>query len=218
MRTFGGRLLMEYKNTLDESGKKMLTRIDFAARRMQGLIEDLVDYTHLINSNEEKQEVDLNNCIKDVQENLSNLIQNRNVQFSISYLPPIMGYPYQLQLLFTNLIHNSVKFAKPGEDPFIEISSVQIEGDKIQDITERSKTDTYLKVSLKDNGIGFENEFAKKIFVMFQRLHNQNSTYGGKGIGLSICKRVMTNHNGLIAAEGEPDAGAVFNLYFPIKS
>ncbi|HEX8331433.1 MAG TPA: ATP-binding protein [Segetibacter sp.] len=216
MRTFGGRLLMQYKDSFDEDGRMMLSRIDFAARRMQGLIEDLVDYTHLINSNEEKQKVDLNTCIEEVRNSLENLIQNRKVEFSISELPVIDGYPFQLRLLFTNLIHNSIKFSKPDQNPVIEILSIQIEGDKVDDILERSITETYIKISIKDNGIGFENEFAKKIFVLFQRLHNQNSSYGGKGIGLSICKRVMTNHNGFIAAEGEPGEGATFNVYFPL--
>jgi signal transduction histidine kinase len=217
MRTFGGRLLLQYKDSLDESGRMMLSRIDFAARRMQGLIEDLVDYTHLINSNEEKQKVDLQTCIEEVQNSLANIIENRSVQFSISELPVIDGYPFQLRLLFTNLIHNSIKFSKDDTPPFIEISSTQIEGDKVDEVSERSGSETYIKVSLKDNGIGFENEFANRIFVMFQRLHNQNSSYGGKGIGLSICKRVMTNHNGFIAAEGEPNEGATFNVYFPIN-
>ena len=207
---------MQYKDSFDEDGRMMLSRIDFAARRMQGLIEDLVDYTHLINSNEEKQKVDLNTCIEEVQNSLANIIQNRKVEFSISELPVIDGYPFQLRLLFTNLIHNSIKFSKPEQNPVIEITSIQIEGDEVDDVLERSKTETYIKVSIKDNGIGFENEFAKKIFVLFQRLHNQNSSYGGKGIGLSICKRVMTNHNGFIAAEGEPGEGATFNVYFPV--
>jgi signal transduction histidine kinase/type II secretory pathway pseudopilin PulG len=216
MRTFGGRLLMQYKDSFDEDGRMMLSRIDFAARRMQGLIEDLVDYTHLINSNEEKQKVDLNSCIEEVQNSLANVIQNKSVEFSISELPVIEGYPFQLRLLFTNLFHNSIKFSKQDQKPFIEISSEQVEGDKVEDVAERSKTETYMKVSIKDNGIGFDNEFGKKIFVLFQRLHNQNSSYGGKGIGLSICKRVMTNHNGFIAAEGEPAEGATFNVYFPL--
>lgn len=214
MRTFGGRLLMQYKETLNESGQMMLSRIDFAARRMQGLIEDLVDYTHLINSTEERKLVSLNECVEEVKNSLANLFQNRKVSLEVAELPSIEGYPFQLHLLFTNLIHNSIKFSKTDEAPVINITYDLVHGEALH-LPHGPIAETFIKISVTDNGIGFENEFAKKIFVMFQRLHNQHSSYGGKGIGLSICKRVMTNHNGHIDAEGQPGQGATFNLYFP---
>ena len=215
IRTFGGRLLMQNKATISQSGRTMLERMDHSARRMQGMIEDIVDYTNLINSNEEKQEVNLNECIKDVKESLENLITNKRVEMEVSDLPVIKGYPYQLHLLFTNLIHNSIKFSKGGLKPLIQINYFKVEDDSTE-FPEKSKSENYIRISMSDNGIGFENEFAKKIFVIFQRLHNQNSKYEGKGIGLSICKRVMANHNGFIKAEGELGQGATFHLYFPL--
>jgi signal transduction histidine kinase len=215
IRTFGGKLLMQNKETISQSGRTMLERMDYAARRMQGLIEDVVDYTNLINSTEEKQEVNLNDCLRDVQESLENLIENRRVEIKINDLPAVKGYPYQLHLLFTNLIHNSIKFSKQGVKPVIQIEYAKIDNDS-KELPEKSSSETYGRISISDNGIGFENEFAKKIFVIFQRLHNQKSKYEGKGIGLSICKRVMTNHNGFIKAEGEVGHSATFHLYFPI--
>jgi light-regulated signal transduction histidine kinase (bacteriophytochrome) len=216
MRTFGGRLLLHYKDKLNEEGEMMLNRLDFAARRMQGLIEDLVDYTNLINSEEPIQKVNLNDCLEDVIISLSNLVTNTQASFNIEKLPEIKGYPFQLKLLFTNLVHNAIKFSKENGIPKINISSYKVEANDVPKGKGSLNNDPYLLIKVEDNGIGFANEFAKKIFVMFQRLHTQNSSYEGKGIGLSICKRVMTNHNGFITAEGELGKGATFNLYFPL--
>jgi light-regulated signal transduction histidine kinase (bacteriophytochrome) len=74
----------------------------------------------------------------------------------------------------------------------------------------------FVVINIYDNGIGFENEYAKKIFILFQRLHSQDSSYEGKGIGLAVCQRIMSNHNGFITAYGEVDNGATFHLYFPL--
>jgi light-regulated signal transduction histidine kinase (bacteriophytochrome) len=216
MRTFSGRLLSLFKDQLNDEGKSILNKIDFAATRMQGLILDVVDYTNLINSNEPLETVDLEVCIRDVRENLSNLLAQQKVLIVANNLPQIKGYLYQLQLLFTNLVHNSIKFSKEGIDPVITITAEQIKATHPYRTEDNITEETFLLIRVVDNGIGFENEFAEKIFVMFQRLHGTNTAYEGKGIGLSICKRVMSNHNGFISAEGELGKGATFNLFFPI--
>lgn len=216
IRTFGG-MLTQYKNKVDKEGRLMLERIDASATRMQGLIQDIVDYTNLINSQEQLQEVDLNVCISDAQEKLSNLITNHNATITTHSLRKIKGYSFQLQLLFTNLIHNSIKFQREGIAPLVSITAEEILATtRLNPFNHPLENEPYLLIKVRDNGIGFENEFARKIFVIFQRLHHQRSAYEGKGIGLSICKRVMTNHNGFISAEGEPGKGATFLLYFPL--
>ena len=216
MRTFSGRLLLLFKDKLDQEGTSILNKLDSAARRMQGLIQDVVDYISLINSEEPQQSIDLNALLFDVQNNLQKTITSKNVVITVAELPEITGYPFQVQLLFTNLIHNSIKFSREGIPPEVNITGEKIRATNPFVVGKQPTEEQYLKIKVTDNGIGFENEFAKKIFVMFQRLHNQQSNYEGKGIGLAISKRVMSNHNGFISADGELGKGATFNLYFPI--
>ncbi len=125
------------------------------------------------------------------------------------------GSDGQLTLLFKSLFDNSFKFAKPGESPVIKISYQHVDGQNEPDthLTGRH----YHKIIMKDEGIGFNNEFAEKIFMIFQRLHTQQSGYRGKGIGLAIAQRIMTNHNGLIMARGMINDGATFIMYFPVE-
>lgn len=216
IRTFTGRLLVQHQSELNDEGKLMMSRLEFAAQRMQGLIEDVVAYTNLINSAEQKKKVELETCISEVKSGIANLIQTTNAIIDARGLPEIEAYPLQLKLLFSNLIHNAIKFSKQGEQPVITITASRTVAADIEAAGISLKNEPYLIIKVRDNGIGFENEFARKIFKIFQRLHTQHSAYEGKGIGLAICKRVMTNHNGFIDAEGEPGKGATFNLYFPL--
>ncbi|MGZ5248232.1 MAG: sensor histidine kinase, partial [Flavitalea sp.] len=131
-------------------------------------------------------------------------------------LPVIDGYKDQLFLMFRCLMENSLKFSDPGKQLVIQMNWTKVDGKSINDL-ELAPGRNYFLVTFRDNGIGFDNEFASKIFLIFQRLHNQESHYHGKGIGLAITQRVMTNHNGVITAKGTPGEGAVFSLYFPVE-
>jgi signal transduction histidine kinase len=217
IRTFSGQLQLQWGDKLDDKGRSLISKIEAAAKRMHGLIQDIVEYTNLVNSEEKLQKVDLKECIEEAQLKLANSIAKHNVTINTKNLKTIDGYRFQLQLLFTNLIHNSIKFSREGEAPVINIT-----GEKILATTHLNpfnhplENEPYLVVKVEDSGIGFNNESAAKIFVIFQRLHHESSKYTGKGIGLSICKRVMTNHKGFISAKGEPGVGATFYLYFPL--
>ena len=115
------------------------------------------------------------------------------------------------------MIDNALKFSKSEERPLIHIRYRKVEGTDLVPGTRKGKL-FYHQVMVEDNGIGFDNEFATKIFMIFQRLHNQGSPYRGKGIGLAVAQRVMTNHNGIITARGVPGVGATIYMYFPIES
>ena len=119
--------------------------------------------------------------------------------------------------MFKALIDNAIKFSKPGIPPVVTIQCVQTTGEDLVsvDIDKKLLKKEFMRISVQDNGIGFSNEFNQKIFLIFQRLH-AGTEYEGKGIGLAMVERVMTNHNGYVLATAQEDKGAVFNLYFPV--
>jgi len=217
IRTFSDRLINKHKENLNDQGKLILGRIAYAASRMQGLIEDLVNYTKLSKKEEELQSVDLNNCVEAAVEQLYELKEAKKAVINIDPLPTIEGYSKQLQLLFVNLLDNALKFTKTNVTPIINISVSLENGGAIDPNNKKIEAKTFYKISISDNGIGFNKDFTHKIFIIFQRLHTQNSSFLGKGVGLAICKRVMTNHDGYISATAEQGVGATFNVYFPEK-
>ncbi|MDB5193526.1 MAG: hypothetical protein JWQ96_3089 [Segetibacter sp.] len=215
IRTFTSRLIKEYAPALNEEGQLTVSRINSAAERMQGLIEDLVNYTNLTKTVEEIQLVDLAECVNDVLKSLTESIEDKQAQVKLEDLPTLHGYYKQLHLLLSSIIENALKFSKPNIVPIIKISAEDVRGDTIDKNDVSLKDKAFHRISISDNGIGFDNEFTDKVFIIFQRLHTQNSSYAGKGIGLAISKRVMLNHNGYISAEAQPGVGATFKLYFP---
>lgn len=217
IRTFSDRLLGKYSPSLAEEAVHMLTRIDVSARRTQELITDMVNFTNLVNRNDKLVDVDLNAVVEQCFRTLSKQIRERKPILKYDRLPVIKGYADQLALLFRALVENSIKFGKQEERPFVYIRYQKVEGTELARPLLKD-TIYYHQVIVEDNGIGFDNEFAAKIFVIFQRLHNQGSPYRGKGIGLAVAQRVITNHNAIITAKGRPGEGASIYMYFPVES
>lgn len=216
IRTFSDRLVIKHKTSLNEEGGKIIDRIDISAHRLQDMIQDMVSFTTLIKRNDNVAKVDLNLVVNAVHESLNSIIEEKQATIEFDSLPVINGYKDQLYLLFRSLMENSLKFNDPDKSLIIQMNWIKVEGKSMHEL-EVPANRNYIRVSVRDNGIGFDNEFASKIFLIFQRLHNQESHYHGKGIGLAIAQRVMTNHNGVITAKGTPGEGAVFSLYFPIE-
>jgi len=119
----------------------------------------------------------------------------------------------QFQQLITNIISNAIKYRKEDVNPVIKINAVKVSALQLKEVVDL-KADTFWRISIVDNGIGFEPQYATKIFELFQRLHGKNE-YSGTGVGLAICKKIMQNHKGIIIAESEPDKGATFHIYLP---
>jgi len=208
IRTFGDKLIKHNSPGLNKDGQKLLEKIAAAASRMQELLNDFINYTRIVQSTEPANLVSLEKVIEEVVIEFKESIDNKKAILKVDKLPEIVGYNYQLHLLFSNLLDNALKFSKAPIPPVIKITMADA------DHTETGDERKFIRVTFSDNGIGFEKEFAEKIFIIFQRLHSQNSSYLGKGIGLAICKRVMVNHDGYITASGEVGVGARFNLYF----
>lgn len=214
---FADRLKEHLADKMDENDKRLFERMEYASRRMGALIDDLLLYSHITKSSSTRETVDLNQKVERVLEDLELQIDEKNAIIEVGKLPVITGYRRQLQQLFQNLIGNALKYGKPGVPPEITITSRQVHGkDTGEDITGEAADKDYHLIEVRDKGIGFEQKYAEKIFNVFTRLHG-NAEYRGTGVGLSIVRKVMENHNGFVRAESIPDEGAVFKVYFPIE-
>jgi len=201
------------KNPAIDLDKKLiyLARSEEAARRMQKLIDDLLAFTKVSEPIEQFEDVDLNIALNDAAVFYQDNLESIHGELVISNLPIVRGIPFQLQQLFLNLISNSIKYCSPDRPLRINIASENVDDPNLRNRSYRPKQ--LKKITIKDNGLGFEPEYNEKIFEMFQRLHGRE--FSGTGIGLSICKKIMDNHQGLIRAYGVQNEGALFELYFP---
>ncbi len=190
----------EFGDTQSDEAIEYLQFIQGAGERAQQLIVDLLDYSKL-ERNRKLAKVNLNKIIDNVKSDLAVKIADKKAEIRVGNLPTLQGYETGLRLLFQNLISNAIKFARDGFGPLVEISS--------------KEGDNEWEFSVKDNGIGFSEEFKEKVFVIFKRLHPK-SKYEGTGIGLAHCRKIVELHNGRIWADSVPGEGSTF--YFTIST
>jgi signal transduction histidine kinase len=141
-------------------------------------------------------------------------IQEKNGVVENKGLPTLKVIPFQIQQLFNNLLNNALKFSKPEIPPRIVVYSDIVDVASLN-LGFTTRVEKFCHISFGDNGIGFDPIYEKKIFEVFQRLHGR-SEYGGTGIGLAICKKIVDNHHGMITAESRPDEGTTFHIYLPV--
>lgn len=194
------------------AARRYLEKISKAAEKMSHLIRDVLAYSRLTMSNEGLVEVDLNEIVKSVIEDFELLIEQKNATIQTSHLPRVKGAPLQLQQLFSNLLSNALKFCE--REPLIIIKAEMATQQAVARIADLSDHQEYVKIEFADNGIGFDQQYADRIFTIFQRL-NHSQVYAGTGIGLALCKRIIENHRGAIVASAVPDRGATFEIYLP---
>ncbi|MET0300515.1 MAG: ATP-binding protein, partial [Flavitalea sp.] len=211
IQIFTNHLKTQLKPKLEPKDETLMDRVVQASVRMGSLVEDLLTYSHVSQKPPEPELVDLNERIRAALEDLELKITEKQAVIHVDKLPVIEGFTRQLQQLFLNLISNALKYNKPGIAPEINITVAEVNGGD-SDLP----LDNYYKITVRDNGIGFEPEMAEKIFQMFQRLHNARQ-YEGTGVGLSIARKIVENHHGKLTAESEPGAGASFYLWLPYK-
>ncbi|MCY7349791.1 MAG: CHASE3 domain-containing protein [Cytophagaceae bacterium] len=218
IRAFGNKLVLRHRTGLDDEGRELLDKIESAAARMQKLIDDLLGFSRLVRPLDDQVPTDLNQVLTEVISDLSESIQNSKADLRVACLPTLNGYPTQMRQLFQNLLGNALKFSRTDLRPRIRVEYALLSGNEVPpDSSGRRINTTCHRISVIDNGIGFEPQYVEKIFVIFQRLHGR-SEFTGTGIGLAICKRVVTNHGGFIEAQGKPGEGATFNVYLPVRS
>lgn len=204
----------ERKMPLEDNGRRYLQKTMEAARRMQRLIDDLLAYSKATVHTEGREPIALKELVHTVVQSYTEDHEGPKVTAEIRELPVIAGIPFQVRQLVDNLIGNAVKYKHPDRDLMLRVGS-SVVTETLEDDVEVKESKMYYRVSFDDNGLGFDNVHAKKIFEIFQRLHNQID-FSGSGIGLAICKKVMQNHGGFLRATGRPGEGARFDCYFPV--
>jgi two-component system CheB/CheR fusion protein len=215
---FSDRLKNRLSNKLEAEDLRYFDRMEQSSHRMSTLIDDLLLYSHVSRSTSLEEMVDLNRKVQLVLEDLELSIEEKGAHIEVGSLPVLRGHKRQLQQLFQNLISNALKYTQPGVSPVITITCQKVKGSKVPLTlnTEERNSDFY-QISLKDNGIGFEQANAERIFNVFTRLHGM-AEYKGSGIGLSIVRKVAENHGGLVWAESQANKGAIFNVLLPVNS
>jgi len=212
---FSDRLKTLLSDRLNDDERLYFERLERAAKRMGSLIDDLLSYSQVSLTAPAFEKVDLNKLVELVLADLDLEIEQKGATVSVDSLFSVMGNHRQLQQAFQNLIFNALKYMRPGIAPEIKITCQEVVGkDTGLHLAIDEQHKRFFCISIKDNGIGFEQKDHERIFNLFTRLHG-NAEYTGTGIGLSIVRKVIENHHGFIVAESEPQKGATFNIYFP---
>jgi hypothetical protein len=213
IQTFISRISEDDKANLSDKGKEYVSKIESSASKMRILIDDLLLFSRTNKAEKIFEKTSLNMLLENANLELAQDIEEKNAVIHSVELPVINVIAFQIQQLFVNLIGNALKYSKPGVSPVIKIDCQKLTAKNLP-VFIKGKCKEYYKISVSDNGIGFEQEYSEKIFILFNRLH-QKSDYAGTGIGLSICKKIAENHNGFIIAEGQPGVGATFSVFLP---
>ncbi len=183
---------------------------------MNTLVRDVLSYSELVKDRETFAAVDLNKIANTIINDFELLIDQKKAVVIFKDLPVIKGIPLQMSQLFSNLIGNSLKFARKEVKPVIKITTSPLPETEKHTLPLNYDTD-YINIQFSDNGIGFSAEYKEKIFNIFQRLHRK-SDYEGTGIGLALCKKIALNHEGDLNANGSSENGAVFNFILPANA
>ena len=177
------------------------------------MIEDLLTYSRTTSNTENFTDTDLNKIVEEVKMLHKEEIDQKKVMIKVDSLPTVKAVPFQIKQLMENLVNNSIKYKHPARHAELNIESELVKGEEIKEIKVLPNR-LYHKISITDNGIGFEPQHAGKIFEIFQRLNNHPGA-SGSGIGLAICNRIVQNHKGYIKATGQLNEGARFDVYLP---
>lgn len=212
---FADRLKTKYGAALAGEGLDYLERMQKATLRMQTLITELLSFSRVTSKSQPFVLVDLNKIVHDVLIDLETRIEQVGGKVEVGSLPMIEAEPFQMRQLFQNLIGNALKFHRPDEKPIVKIQGTILE-DKIRREQSDRASRSMLRISVSDNGIGFDEKYNDKIFQVFQRLHGRG-VYEGTGMGLAITRKITEHHSGEIFAKSKPGEGATFLITLPLK-
>jgi light-regulated signal transduction histidine kinase (bacteriophytochrome) len=202
VRTFTEQLTVTEADRLSEKGRDYITRANAAAERMQRLIEDLLKFSRVATHGRPFAPVDLGSVTTGVLEDLEDQVQRTGATVHVGKLPTVFGDALQMRQLMQNLISNALKFHREGVPPEVAIEGTVNDGE--------------MRLTVRDNGIGFEPQYERRIFRVFERLHGRTE-YPGTGIGLALCRKIVERHGGTIVAEGRPGAGSTFTVVMPVR-
>lgn len=199
-----------------EDVEKHLIKISSSAKRMQLLINNLLQFSRHSLQSADFVSVDLNELVKEAIIELEVEIEKNGAQINVDPLPVLCAVPGLMRQVFYNLISNAIKFKKKEEGSVVHISSRKINPDELKPSGKYKPNVNYYEISVSDNGIGFDEKYADDIFLAFKRLHSFHE-FEGTGVGLSICKKIIDKHDGFISANSRVNEGATFRLALPEK-
>ena len=207
IQTFGDRLAAKNAANLTDEGRDYLDRMRGAAGRMQALINDLLAYSRVTSRDKTWERVDLGQIVSGVLSDLEARIQANGATVTVSDLPTIETDPLLMRQLFQNLIGNALKFHRPDVPPVVVV--------ELRDTGADGELPACCHIRVRDNGIGFDDKYAARIFEVFERLHGRG-TFEGNGMGLAICRRIVEQGGGTLSAHGVPGEGATFDIVLPL--
>jgi two-component system, LuxR family, sensor kinase FixL len=214
IQAFGDRLQAKCEADLSEDGKRYLERIESAAARMRRLINDLLAFSRVTSRGQPFERVSLNEVAQEVVVDLETQIEAVQAQVVIGDMPEIDADRTQIGQLLQNLIGNGLKF-HTETPPVVTVSARLLTGKDSHGSRDGGRG-SWCEISVKDNGIGFDEKYLDRIFTLFQRLHGRHE-YEGTGVGLAICRRIAERHGGTITARSEPAHGAEFIVTLPTR-
>jgi two-component system CheB/CheR fusion protein len=213
--TFSKLIVDDGKTILSEDSGMYLDRILVSTARMQQLIDDLLHYSHVGKATyNELEATDITQLIQEVVLEIKESAGAKHAVITISELPHLQIIPTLVFQLFLNIIGNAIKYSRPDVPPQITVTYTIASSSEVAQLGGDGQCN-YCKIRVEDNGIGFSQADALRIFEPFKRLHSKDK-YEGTGIGLAICKKIMVQHKGFITASSTLNTGTIFNLYFPL--
>lgn len=209
---FSDKILM--KENMDEETERYFKKIINSSKRMQMLINDLLNFSRQSVSSSDFQKTDLNTLAKEAIAELEIEVEKSKAKILLGELPVVWAIPSLMKQLFHNLLSNAVKFRKKGVEPLVHIEAKKVS--ESDHAPAASSNGSKYRISVIDNGIGFDPKYSDEIFMVFKRLNSYHE-FEGTGVGLSICKKIIEKHNGSIAAQSEPGKGSTFSFVLPEK-
>jgi PAS domain S-box-containing protein len=212
---FSERLKVKFENVVDKEGQMFLNRIQASADNMKGLIDNLLEFSRVNRNERTFSELNLEEVLNTVISNLELKIEETGTKIQVSLLPTVQAVRSEMEQVFANLLSNAIKFRRNSVTPEIRVTARKASRAEKSKHSLRSGV-PYFVIEVSDNGIGFEEQYTEQIFQIFHRLHGK-SEYPGSGIGLSICKKILDNHKGVIFAKSVPESGSTFTVIIPEK-
>jgi light-regulated signal transduction histidine kinase (bacteriophytochrome) len=202
VQTFAEQVRVREHDQISEQGRDYLDRMSSAARRMQDLIDDLLRFSRVTTNTRPFAAVDLAETARAVSADLEAVIDESGATVELGELPTVDADPVQMRQLLQNLLSNALKFHREGDAPHVKVTG-RVEG-------------RLAEIAVSDDGIGFDERYAQRIFRVFERLHGRGA-YPGTGIGLALCRKIVERHGGTITATSAPGEGATFLVTLPVE-
>lgn len=210
IQMFSSILNERHADSIPESTQGYIQKIFTSSRRMKSLIEDILDYSRISAAKQHFVPANINAIINDLLEDFEVPIKEKRAVITVGKFPAMEVIPGQIRQVFQNIISNSLKFSKNDEPPVISITPA------VTNAIINGREETCCIISIRDNGIGFNNKYAAQVFTLFQRLHTKDQ-YEGTGIGLAISKKIIENHYGTITVNSAEDVGTEFVITLPVS-